>query len=314
MVPPEGRSIAGDAIREIIAAVRGSLLLISAVLSLGQSPALQLDPPITCSSCDEWNQPREPFPVFGNTYYVGTAGLSAVLVTSDDGHVLLDGGLTQSAPVIDANIRKLGFRTEDIKLIVNSHEHYDHAAGIAALQRASGATVAASPEGARALELGASLPHDPQPTAEKFPPVKHVKVISDGETLRVGRLAVTAHFTPGHTPGATTWTWRSCEGARCLNVVYADSLSAVSDEGFRFSGDGTRPSIVETFRRSFDVVGALPCDVLLVPHPFAMGMDEKRARQKQEPAVNPFVDAGACKAFAARQRTAFEARLASEKK
>jgi metallo-beta-lactamase class B len=295
-------------------AVRSYLLLVSALFSLVQSPALTPDPPIACSSCDEWNRPLDPFRVFGNTYYVGTAGLSAVLVTSDDGHVLLDGGLPQSAPVIDANIRRLGFRTEDIQLIVNSHEHYDHAAGIAALQRASGATVAASPEGARALELGASLPHDPQPTADKFPPVKNVKVIRDGETLRVGPLAITAHFTPGHTPGATTWTWRSCEGARCLNVVYADSLSAVSDEGFRFSGDGTRPSIVETFRRSFDVVEALPCDVLLVPHPFVMGMDEKRARQLKDPSVNPFVDAGACKAFAARQRTAFEARLASEKK
>ena len=292
--------------------VRSYLLLISAVLSLVQSPALKPDPPIGCSSCDEWNQPREPFRVFGNSYYVGTAGLSAVLVTSDDGHVLLDGGLPQSAPLIDANIRRLGFRTEDVRLIVNSHEHYDHAAGIAALQRASGATVAASPEGARALELGASLPHDPQPTAEKFPPVKNVKVISDGETLRVGPLAITAHFTPGHTPGATTWTWRSCEGARCLNVVYADSLSAVSDEGFRFSGDGTRPSIVETFRGSFDVVEALPCDVLLVPHPFVMGMDETRARQLKDPAVNPFIDAGACRAFAATQRKAFEARIAGE--
>jgi metallo-beta-lactamase class B len=292
---------------------RQLLLLVSAVLSLAQAPALKPDPPIACSSCDEWNLPLEPFRVFGNTYYVGTDGLSAVLVTSDEGHILLDGGLPQSAPMIDANIRKLGFRTEEVRLILNSHEHYDHAAGIAALQRASGATVAASPEGARALEQGASLPHDPQPTAAKFPPVKNVKVIRDGETLRVGSLAITAHFTPGHTPGATTWTWRSCEGAKCLNVVYADSLSAVSDDGFRFSGDGKRPSIVETFRKSFAVVEALPCDVLLVPHPFVMGMEEKLASQRKDPSVNPFIDAGACRAFAARQRTAFEARVASEK-
>jgi metallo-beta-lactamase class B len=294
--------------------VRSYLLLISVVLSLVQSPTLTPDPPIACSSCAEWNQPREPFCVFGNTYYVGTAGLSAVLVTSDDGHILLDGGLPQSAPVIDANIRRLGFRTDDIKLIVNSHEHYDHAAGIAALQRASGATVAASPEGARALELGASLPHDPQPTADKFPPVKNVKVIGDGETLRVGPLAITAHFTPGHTPGATTWTWRSCEGARCLNMVYADSLSAVSDEGFRFSGDGKRASIVEVFRKSLADVEALPCDVLLVPHPFSIGMDDKLARWQKDATTNPFIDAGACRMYAATQRKAFEARIAGETK
>jgi metallo-beta-lactamase class B len=293
--------------------VRTLLLLTSALLSFAQSPALKPDPPIACGSCDEWNLPLDPFRVFGNTYYVGTAGLSAVLVTSNDGHVLLDGGLPQSAPMIDANIRKLGFRTEDVQLILNSHEHYDHAAGIAALQRASGATVAASPEGARALAQGASLAHDPQPTAAKFPPVKNVKVVGDGETLRVGSLAVTAHFTPGHTPGATTWTWRSCEGSRCLNVVYADSLSAVSDEGFRFSGDAKRPSIAETFRKSLAVVEALPCDVLLVPHPFVMAMEEKLERQRKDRSVNPFIDAGACRAYAARQRKAFEARLASEK-
>jgi metallo-beta-lactamase class B len=294
--------------------VRYFLLLTSALLSLVQSAAVKPDPSISCGSCDEWNRPLDPFRVFGNAYYVGTAGLSAVLVTSDDGHILMDGGLPQSAPTIDANIRKLGFRTADVRLIVNSHEHYDHAAGIAALQRASGATVAASPEGARALEQGASLPHDPQPTAAKFPPVKNVKVIRDGEALLVGQLAITARFTPGHTPGATTWTWRSCEGSRCLNMVYADSLSAVSDDGFRFSGDGTRPSIVEIFRRSFAVVEALPCDVLLVPHPFVMGIEEKLAQQRKDPSVNPFIDAGACRAFAARQRKAFEARVATEKK
>jgi metallo-beta-lactamase class B len=293
--------------------VRTLLLLASAFLSFAQSPAVTPDPSISCSSCDEWNRPLDPFRVFGNTYYVGTAGLSAVLVTSDEGHILLDGGLPQSTPMIDASIRKLGFRTEDVRLILNSHEHYDHAAGIAALQRASGAAVAASPEGARALEQGASLPHDPQPTAARFPPVKNVKVIGDGETLRVGPLAITARFTPGHTPGATTWTWRSCEGARCLNVVYADSLSAVSDEGFRFSGDGKRPSLAEAFRKSFAVVEALPCDVLLVPHPFVMGMEEKLGRLRKDPSVNPFIDAGACRGYAARQRKAFEARLASEK-
>jgi metallo-beta-lactamase class B len=292
--------------------VRYFVLVISALLSLAQSPALRPDPSIKCSSCDEWNQPREPFQVFGNTYYVGTAGLTAVLVTSDDGHILLDGGLPQSAPLIDANIRAPGFRTEDVRLIVNSHEHYDHAAGIAALQRASGATVAASAEAARALERGESLPHDPQPQSSRFPPVKNVKIVSNGETLRVGSLAITAHYTPGHTPGATTWTWRSCEGSRCLNVVYADSLSAVSDEGFRFSGDGTRGSIVEVFRKSLATVAALPCDVLLVPHPFVIGMDAKLARWQKDATANPFIDARACRAFAASQRRAFDKRVASE--
>ena len=132
-------------------------LAISLLVSAGQT-ALRPDAPIKCESCDEWNQPIEGFKVFGNTYYVGTAGLSALLITSDQGHILLDGGLTQSAPLIAANIIKLGFKVEDIKLILNSHAHYDHAAGIAALQRASGATVVSSASGAEGFALGTAVP------------------------------------------------------------------------------------------------------------------------------------------------------------
>src|SRR4029079_1234924 len=176
------------------------------------------DPPKACEACAEWNGPREPFRVFGNTYFVGPAGLGSVLITSKAGAILLDGGLPQTAPLIDASIRKLGFRTEDVKLIVNSHAHYDHAAGIAALQRASGATVAASAKGAWAIEHGMSTDDDPQhafgPAQQGYPSVKKVRVVTDGETLHVGDLALTAHLTPGHTPGSTTWTWRSCQGER----------------------------------------------------------------------------------------------------
>ena len=121
--------------------------LLSGIAAAQDRPALRPDPPKKCDSCEAWNGPREPFRVFGNTYFVGPAGLGAVLIASDEGHILLDGGLTQSAPVIDASIRKLGFRTEAVRLIVSSHAHYDHAGGIAALQRLSGATVAASPSG-----------------------------------------------------------------------------------------------------------------------------------------------------------------------
>ena len=121
-----------------------------------------------------WNAAHEPFRVFGNTYYVGVAGLSSVLVASDQGLILLDGGLPQSAPLIDASIRKLGFRTEDVRLILNSHTHYDHAGGIAALQRVSGAIVAASASGARAIESGGPPADDPQyafgKEANRFPP------------------------------------------------------------------------------------------------------------------------------------------------
>jgi metallo-beta-lactamase class B len=247
------------------------------VIPLGQSDlALQPDPPIQCDACAEWNAPRKPYRVFGNTYYVGTGGLGSVLITSPDGHVLLDGGLPQSAPLIADSIRALGFRLGDVRLIVNSHAHYDHVGGIAALQRASGAIVAASAAGARVIGRGELAPDDPQfrfgPDGGRFPRVEIIRTVGDREVLRVGGISVTAHLTPGHTTGGTTWSWRSCEGERCQDIVYADSLNPVSTPGFRFTGDGKSPSRVATFRASIARVAALPCDILIAVHPqFARG-------------------------------------------
>jgi metallo-beta-lactamase class B len=291
-----------------------ALLLL--IASFTQASSFQSDPPRKCDSCDEWNKPHEPFKLFGNTYYVGTDGLSSILIAGDAGLILLDGGLEQSAPLIDANIRKLGFRTEDIKLIVNSHGHWDHAAGIAALQRASKATVAASPSGADALRRGENTTDDPQygfgKAANGFPPIKEVKVIKDNEVLRVGNLAITAIFTPGHTPGSTTWTWRSCEGSTCLNMVYADSVSAISADGFKFTA---KPEVVAAFRRSISRLGELPCDIVVSTHPQATGLAAKvRKRAELKGAgPDPFVDHG-CKALAATALKGLEARIAEEKK
>jgi metallo-beta-lactamase class B len=284
-----------------------------AVVSLGQArPGLAADPPVTCDRCKAWNAPQEPFRVFGNTYYVGTAGLSAVLVVSDDGLVLLDGALPQSAPLIDRNIRTLGFRTEDVRLIVSSHAHYDHAGGIAAIQRATGAIVAASAFSARPLEQGRPSPDDPQAGSGDFPRVRNVRVVGDREVLRVGPIAITAHLTPGHTPGSTTWTWQSCEGATCLNIVYADSLNAVSLPGFRFTGDATHPSRVESFRQSIAKVAALPCDILLSVHPEFVQIPKKLALRAEQPTTNPFIDANACRRYAGTASKVLERRIADE--
>lgn len=316
-----------------------ALLLV--LVSFTQAPTFQSDPPHKCDSCDEWNKPREPFRLFGNSYYVGTDGLSAILITGTDGHILLDGGLEQSAALIDANIRKLGFKTEDVKIIVNSHGHYDHAGGIAALQRASGATVYASPSGASALERGENTPDDPQfgfgKAENGFPPVKGVKVIKDSQVLAVGKISIVAHFTPGHTPGSTTWTWRSCqpsrpeaasarsrrssketsraqadEGARCMNMVYADSISAVAAPGFKFT---EKPEVVNLFRRSITRVSELPCDIVVSTHPQATNLDAKLKKRAELKGAgpDPFVDQG-CKALAAAAMKNLEARIAEEKK
>ena len=226
--------------------------------------------PIVCDRCVEWNRPRAPFKVVGNTYYVGVDGLSSILIDTGKGLILLDGALPQSASLIEANLKSLGFRIQDVKLIVNSHAHDDHAGGIALLQRDSGAEVAASPSGADALRQGCPTADDPQVgdcTRIGYGAVAKVKVVKDGESLKVGDLALTAHLTPGHTPGSTTWTWRSCEGKTCYDMVYADSLNAVSNDDFRFSGDAIHPDISKSFEQSIDKVAGLPCDVLLSVHP-----------------------------------------------
>jgi metallo-beta-lactamase class B len=314
--------------------------LVCFLLVLFQAPAFQADPPRHCDDCDAWNRPIEPFRIYGNSYYVGTEGLSSVLIVGDRGLVLIDGGIEQSAPLIVANIRRLGFRLEDVKLILNSHAHWDHAAGIAALQRASGAVVAASPSSARAFQAGDETPDDPQygfgKAANGFPAIRTVRVLKDGEVVRVGNIALTANFTPGHTPGSTTWTWQSCEPARpeaasapsrrspppnpqakadeskCLSMVYADSLTAVSAPGFKFTAD---PKRVDLFRRSISRVAELPCDIVVSTHPSATGLDakiKKRAALKGA-GPDPFVDQG-CKALAATAMKTLEARLAEERK
>jgi metallo-beta-lactamase class B len=266
---------------------------------------------------NNWNVPQTPFRIFGNTYYVGTAGLSAILITSDAGHMLIDGALPESAPLIEGNVRALGFEPRDIRLILNSHEHYDHAGGLAALQRATGARVVASPPAARALRQGHPTPEDPQYRSglkAPYPAVKDVETIADGTALRVGAIAITPHFTPGHTPGATTWSWRSCEGTRCVEIVYADSLTPVSDDEFRFTGDEKRPPMTDRFRRSISRVEGLPCDVILAPHPEFIALSNKLARLKERPDENPFIEENACRTFAAAARKRLEQRIASEKK
>jgi metallo-beta-lactamase class B len=263
----------------------------------------------SCSSCAAWNEPQQPFRIFGNTYYVGMKGLSAILITSQQGHVLIDGALAQSAPEIAKHVRALGFRVEDIKLILNSHVHYDHAGGISALQWQSEARVAASPWSAGVLKSGKVARDDPQfGVIDGITPVGNVRVIKDGEVLHAGTLAVTAHFTPGHTPGGTSWSWKACEGKVCYNIVYADSLTAVSADGFKFSN---KKWARDGFAKSFAVLESLQCDILLTPHPDFSGLF---AKYETRPAKGVAHDAAACKTFAASMRTAYEKRLEAEKK
>jgi metallo-beta-lactamase class B len=258
----------------------------------------------SCKDCAAWNATQAPFRIYGSTYYVGVRGLSSILITSDRGHILIDGDLPESVPKIAASIRALGFRVEDVKLILNSHVHFDHAGGIAGLQKLSGAKVAAGAPSAKVLKAGRSGPDDPQfGQLRAIPRVNRVQVIKDGETLRVGPLEVTAHLTPGHTTGGTSWSWKSCEEARCLHIAYVDSLAPVSSDTFLFTRNATYPNVLKDFEQSFATVSALPCDILLTPHPEASELWSRLERREHGDA-DALVDAAACRhlADAARER------------
>lgn len=257
-----------------------------------------------------WTQPQKPFQIYGNTYYVGSHGLSAILIASPAGHVLIDGTLPENASMIESNIRALGFRVQDIKWILNSHAHGDHAGAIAALAHDSGAQVAASAKSTKALALGGDDPDDPQHgMAPFYPKVTKVRIVADGETLHVGSLALQMHAMPGHTPGSTGWTWRSCEGNRCLSMVYADSITLLSTPDYRYA-DPAHPERLAGYRHTLAMLAALPCDILLTPHP-RDDFFEKAARiAPGKP--NPLIDPQACKAYAAEGKQNLEQRMQKE--
>ncbi len=257
-----------------------------------------------CEGRDGWSDPAPPAKIHGNTYYVGTCGITALLVTTPDGLVLIDGATEEAAPDILANIRALGFDPADVRYLLASHEHLDHVGGLKALQDATGASVLARKEAVATLTSGEPEAIDPQRGA--IPPFRGVTVartLKEGETLPVGGIGLTIHATPGHTPGSTSWTWKSCEAGDCRTIAYVDSLSAVSADDYRFTD---HPGYVAMLRGTFAKVPGLPCDLLITPHPGASSLFERLAGEA------PLVDSGACKAYAAGAAKRLDERLAKE--
>ncbi|GAB2789284.1 subclass B3 metallo-beta-lactamase BJP-1 [Dyella kyungheensis] len=264
------------------------------------------------ASPPEWTQPQKPFRIYGDTYYVGMRGLTSILIQSSDGLVLIDGTLPQNAAQIEANIKALGFKLGDVKLILNTHAHSDHAGAIATLAHDTGARVVASEIGAKELMLGGKYPDDPQfAEALDYPAVAHVDTVADDGVVRLGDVEITAHYTPGHTPGSTSWTWQSCEGQRCLHMVYADSVSALTAGSYRYS-DPAHPERVQNFRHGLSVIAALPCDILVTPHPDQIDFLERVAQRDAGAKPDPLLKPDACKSYSGAGSRGLDARLAKE--
>lgn len=257
-----------------------------------------------CAGRDGWADPSPPSHIFGNVWYVGTCGITVVLITSDQGHVLIDGGPAKAATLVIANIEKLGFKPTDVKWIVSSHEHDDHVGALAELKRVTGAKVAALDTAAPVLATGRPGQDDPQhDIANPYPAITIDRVLRDGEVLESGPLQLTVHATPAHTAGSASWTWQSCERDVCRTVAYADSATLISADGYRFTD---HPQRIADGRRGLAAIKALPCDLLMTPHPSASNLFARMAGQA------PLVDANACRTYIDQAEARFADRLAKE--
>lgn len=253
-----------------------------------------------------WNEPAPAFTIIGNIHYVGSDSVSAFLITTPDGHILLDGILAQSVPLILENIRALGFDPADVKFLLNSHAHIDHAGGLAGLKRATGAVMVASAADKPFLEAG-DIGFGPS-GGMKFPPVRVDRIIGDGETVALGGAVMTAHLTPGHSPGCTSWSLPVTGADGAAHTAFFHCSATVAGQKLV---PESYPGMVEAYRETFEKVRAFEADIFLGNHDNFFGLPEKRARLLAGEA-DAFVDAGALQAFNTAMEKAFETQLAME--
>jgi metallo-beta-lactamase class B len=276
--------------------------------ALGLAVALGATVAVAQTMPADWTRPTEPFRIADNLYYVGTEGLTALLITTPKGHILIDAPMDQNVPAVEANIRKLGFKVEDIQVLLNSHAHFDHAGGLARLKKDSGAILAASAGDKPLLEKGVYVGAE-SVAAFKFPPVKVDKVLKDNESVSLGGVTLTARLTPGHSPGCTTWTFPvKVDGVRRTVVYYCSTSVAANKLGPKEQYKG----IVGDYRASFAKLEKLKGDIFIAPHGDQFDLAAKRAKLKTAKGGNPFVDPAELQAVVAESEKAFEKACAEQ--
>lgn len=233
-----------------------------------------------------WNQPVEPFRIAGNIYYVGASDITSYLITTPKGHILIDSGFIETVPQIKANIQKLGFKLEDVKILLNSHAHYDHAGGLAELKRLTGARLTISEQDAELLANGGVK--DPNfGDRFEFEGVGADETFRDGKKIKLGGITMTANITSGHTRGCTTWTTKVKDKGRNLNAIFVCSTSA---PGYKLVGNEKYPSIYADYLKTFARLEKLKPDIFLGSHGGFFDLEAKIEKMKSNSADNPFVD------------------------
>lgn len=274
-------------------------LTLTALLATGAAHA---DTPFSKERL-EWNKPQKPFHIIGNLYYVGMAGVAVFLVKTDDGLIVTDGGLPESAPVIEKNIQALGFKLKDVKILLNSHAHFDHSGGLPRLKKDTGAKLAAGAADKPFLESG-HITFGPSSQIDTIP--VHVdQPVKDGDKVSLGDVTLTAHATPGHTKGCTTWTMPLTEGGKTYKVMFFCSISVA---GNPLIGNTAYPNIQDDYKASFKRLNAMQADIFLAPHGGQFDLDAKLAKMKPG-APNPFIDPGELHRFLAKARSDYDAEL-----
>jgi metallo-beta-lactamase class B len=257
-----------------------------------------------------WTRPFPPFHIAGNLYYVGSEDLAAYLIATPKGLILINSNLESSVPQIRESIEKLGFKFGDVKILLISHGHFDHCAGSAAILKQTGAKYYVMDADVSVVESGGKTDFEYSTRKDfHFPPTHVDRVLHDGDTVSLGGAALTAHLTPGHTKGTTTWTMDEVQGGRTLHVVIVGSPNV--NEGYKLVGNKQYPQIADDYKRGFQVLKSTPCDIFLGAHGGYFGLAEKYPRWKNGD-KNAFIDPAGYKAWIANRERAFEAALARQ--
>lgn len=266
--------------------------------------------PLFAQATPDWTEPFPPYRIIGNIYYVGSRGLASYLITTPKGDILINSDLATSVPQIRASVDKLGFQFNDIKILLISHAHWDHASGSAQIKEITGATYMVMDADVSVIEAGGKGDFMYGDNLNsRFQPTKVDRVLHDGDKVELGGTVLVAHLTPGHTKGCTTWTLQVRDAGKTHNVVIVGSTNV--NPGYKLVNNTLYPQIAQDYERTFRVLKSLPCDVFLGAHGSYYGMEAKYARMKPG-APNPFIDPDGYKKFLAQKEQDFRQELAKQ--